>query len=75
MYTDESQDRSFKEFRISEVELHVQLIKICRDYISELGIVSILGILDIVKQEIIEFDKATRKDVRDTELGLNNEGE
>jgi hypothetical protein len=75
MYTDEVQDISFKEFRKSEGELHMQLIKICRDYMSKLGIVSIIGILDIVEQEIIEFDKATRKGISGTELGLNDEGE
>lgn len=53
--------RTLEEYRALEVELHRDLMKVCRKYINELGIVSIMGILDIVKQEAIELEKATSK--------------
>jgi len=52
---------TLEEYRGLEVELHRDLMKVCRKYINELGIVSIMGILDIVKQESMELEKATSK--------------
>ena len=52
---------TLEEYRALEVELHRDLMKVCRKYINELGIVSIMGILDIVKQESMELEKATSK--------------
>ena len=68
MYTDENENRTLKEYRSSEVELHIELMKICRKYMNELGIISIMGILDLVKQEIIELEKATRHGMKDAEF-------
>jgi len=51
------------DYRALEIEFHTELMKICRRYINELGIVSIIGILDIVKQETIELEGATRKNI------------
>ena len=34
-------------------------MKICRNYITELGIISIMGILDLVKQETIELERTS----------------
>jgi hypothetical protein len=52
---------TLEEYRALEVDLHRDLMKVCRKYINELGIVSIMGILDIVKQESMELEKATSK--------------
>jgi len=57
--------RSLEEYRAAETELHTELMGITRRYISKLGIVSLTGILDIVKQEIRELEKATRKNLDD----------
>ena len=40
-------------------------MKTIRSYITELGIVSILGILDVVKQETIELERATKREFKD----------
>jgi hypothetical protein len=55
------EDITLKDYRALEIELHRDLMKVCRKYITELGIVSIMGILDIVKQEAMELEKATNK--------------
>ena len=68
-------NRTLKEYRALETELHRELMKICREYINDLGIVSIMGILDIVKQEAIELERATRKIMKseETETGYKTE--
>lgn len=57
--------KSLEEYRAAETELHTELMGITRRYISKLGIVSLMGILDIVKQETRELEKATRKNLDD----------
>jgi len=68
-------DRTLKEYRALETELHRELMKICREYINDLGIVSIMGILDIVKQEAIELERATRKIMKSEETETENKEE
>lgn len=63
-------DRTLEEYRALETELHRELMKICREYINDLGIVSVMGILDIVKQEAIELEKATRKIMKSEETEI-----
>lgn len=57
-----------EDYRALEIEFHTELMKICRRYINELGIVSIIGILDIVKQETIELEGATRRNIKTEEI-------
>ena len=54
---------TLEEYKALEVALHRDLMEICRGYINKIGIVSVLGILDIVKQETIELHRATRKNI------------
>ena len=61
------EDITLKDYRALEIELHRDLMKVCRKYITELGIVSIMGILDIVKQEAMELEKATNKVIKEEE--------
>jgi len=63
MHTDRFSDMSLEEYRTLEVQLHTELMKICRRYINEIGIVSIMGIIDIVKQETIELERATKSHI------------
>jgi len=63
MYPNDHDDRTLDEYRQLEVKLHLELTNTCRKYISHLGIVSIMGILDIVKQETVELERATREDM------------
>jgi len=67
MLPDENHEMTLLEYRAAEIKLHSELMMICRNYINELGIVSIMGILDIVKQETIELERATRRNVKDEE--------
>jgi hypothetical protein len=66
---------TLEEYRALEVELHRDLMKVCRKYINELGIVSIMGILDIVKQESMELEKATSKIMKGEELTTEDKNE
>jgi hypothetical protein len=66
---------TLEEYRALEVELHRDLMKICRKYINELGIVSIMGIIDIVKQEAMELEKATSKIMKGEEPATEDKTE
>jgi hypothetical protein len=63
MHTDRFSDMSLEEYRTLEIQLHTELMKICRKYMNELGIVSIMGIIDIVKQETVELERATKSHI------------
>jgi len=45
------------EYKSMETKLYGELIKSCQSYSVELSIISIIGILDLVKQEIKDLDK------------------
>lgn len=60
MFPNEDVANTLEEYRNYEIQLHHELMNCCRKYISKVTIVSILGILDIVKQEAIELEQATR---------------
>jgi hypothetical protein len=63
MFSNDEVCDTLKEYRECKVKFHGELMDICREYLNKLSIVSIIGILEIVKQETIELDKATRQDV------------
>ena len=67
MYPGDVEGMTLDEYRRLEGQLHLELMNTCRKYISELGIVSIRGLLDIVKQEVIELEKATRQNFKKEE--------
>ena len=60
---------TLEEYRNYEIQLHHELMNSCRKYIGKVTIVSILGILDIVKQEAIELEQATRGSVQQEKPG------
>ncbi|MBN2066534.1 MAG: hypothetical protein JW771_06985 [Candidatus Thermoplasmatota archaeon] len=72
MLPDESPNRTLAEYKALEADLHRDLMNVCRRYIHEIGIVSIMGMLDIVKQEATELERATRKMVEE-KLSEENE--
>ena len=72
MYPGDIKDKTLDEYRQIEIQLHLELMNTCRKYISRLGIVSILGILDIVKQESVELERATRKNIKNEEFEIYN---
>jgi len=51
---------TLKSYKDYEIQLHREIINSCRKYLKTLSIVSILGILDIVKHETIELEQATK---------------
>ena len=61
MMSGENVSGTLKDYKTYEIQLHRELINSCRKYSNSLSIVSILGILDIVKQETIELEHATKK--------------
>jgi hypothetical protein len=67
MFTDMDDDVNLNDYKRLEIELHGELMKTCRRYSNRLGIISVLGILDIVRQETIELEKATRHACRSAE--------
>lgn len=54
---------SLEDYRKYEINLHSELMNTCREYLNKLSIVSIVGILEIVKLETIELEQATKKDI------------
>lgn len=52
---------SLEHYRELESEMHTELMGICRRYVSQLGLVSLMGILDVVKQETQELEQHTKK--------------
>jgi hypothetical protein len=46
--------RSLEEYRVLEANLHRELVGCCRKYLNKLGIVSVVGLIDIVKQETMK---------------------
>ena len=63
---------SLDEYRTAETELHTELMRITRKYIAKLGIISLMGVLDIVKQEVRELERATKKNLDDEEPEQKN---
>ena len=49
------------EYRSMETKLYGELVKSCQRYSAKLSIISVVGILDLVKQEIKDLDKETFK--------------
>lgn len=71
MIPEEDAQSKFKEYKNYEIQLHRELMNSCRRYINKLSIVSILGILDFVKQEAIELERATRSSFREEQPPSN----
>jgi len=45
------------EYKAMETRLYGELVKSCRRYHKQLSIISIVGILDLVKQEMKDLNK------------------
>lgn len=53
------------EYKAMETKLYGDLLKSCRFYQNKLSLISILGILELVSEEIKELDKTNIKNVDD----------
>ena len=64
MHPDEDVTSTLEQYRNYELQLHHELMNCCRKYVGRVSIISILGILDIVKEEAFELEQATRGNVQ-----------
>ena len=55
------------EYKQHEKDLRLELMNICKRYIRKISIVSAMGVLDLVKQEILELEQVTKSDLREEE--------
>jgi len=51
----------FNSYRNLEIGFHRELMNVCRKYINHLNLVSIVGTIETVKQEVVELIRATSK--------------
>jgi hypothetical protein len=63
---------TLKEYREYKTKFHGEMMDICREYLNKLSIVSILGILEIVKQEIMELEQATKTELNSEKSEFND---
>jgi hypothetical protein len=50
------------EYKAMETRLYGELLKSCRRYNNKLSIISIVGILELISQEMKDLDKTDFKD-------------
>lgn len=67
MISDNQINQSLKNYNDLEIQLHRELMNSCRKYITRLNIISIVGIIELLKQETIELEKATNKNIENEE--------
>ena len=72
MFTNDQDNMTLKEYKEYKIKLHGELMDICRKYLNKLSIVSILGILEIVKQEAMELEQATKRDLNYEKSDIND---
>ena len=53
------------EYKSIETKLYGEIVKSCQSYSNDLSIISIVGILDLVKQEITDLDKQKLQYMKD----------
>ena len=49
------------EYSILESRLYGELMRSCQKYMSKIRIISILGVLDFVRQDVINLEKKNRE--------------
>jgi hypothetical protein len=64
MITEETTQNNSEEYKNYEMELHREIMNSCRKYIKKISIFSILGIIDYVKQEVVELENATTQNLK-----------
>jgi hypothetical protein len=48
---------TLEEYKMLKVNLHIDLVNCYKKYQNKVGIVSIIGLFEIVKQELIQIQK------------------
>lgn len=67
MILEDNAQETHKEYKDYEIQLHRELMNICRKYKNKLSIVTIIGILDYIKQEVVELERATKQTLHNEE--------
>jgi len=62
------------EYKAMETRLYGELLKACRRYNNKLSIISIVGILELISQEMKDLDKR-RTDFKDLEEEVIHKGD
>ena len=62
MLTDKEDTKIGQRNTSIEADFHRDIMNICRRYVNQLSIISIIGTLDMAKLETIELLSATNKD-------------
>jgi len=65
MISEDDTQETHMEYKDYEIQLHRELMNICRKYINNLSIVTVIGTLDYVKQEVVELERATKQTLHD----------
>jgi hypothetical protein len=65
MISEENAQETHMVYKDYEIQLHRELMNISRKYLNNLSIVTIIGTLDYVKQELVELERATKKTLHD----------
>jgi hypothetical protein len=60
------------EYKALETKLYGELVKTCRRYHNKLSIISIVGILELISQEIRELEKTDLRNMEE-EIARNRE--
>ena len=55
-------DLKLSEYKTIETRLYGELSKLCRRYNDQLSIISVIGILGLISQEMKDLDKTDFKD-------------
>jgi len=63
MFPNEEGSKTDNQYKSIEANLHRDIMNVCRRYINHLSIISILGTLDMAKNETIELMRATKREI------------
>jgi hypothetical protein len=58
-------DSKLFDYKAMETRLYGELLKTCRRYNNKLSIISIIGILELISQEMKDLDKTDFKDMEE----------
>lgn len=64
---DSSQKMQLDEYKFMETRLFGEILKSCQSYSHKISIISIFGILELVKHELKDLDKQNKQFIKDND--------
>lgn len=64
---DSCQKMQLDEYKFMETRLFGEILKSCQSYTNKISIISIFGILELVKQELKDLDKQNQQFIKDND--------